>query len=527
MCLYTRKLLCWYLVWSLILLSSSSNGGICPAKCNNCKSDSGGNIITAMCKDVKIPALPDTLEELTVSDASGMTAIMFQQFRTFVLRGKSELTMLKIQNYQIATLHGQCFQGSPSLLTLDLSKNQLIQISEENFEGLRNLSYLSLNQNKLTKLGDFVFRQLTLLESLNIALNTLHAIGENDFKGLTNLKNLDLQSNQIATIHIAAFQGLKSLRTINLKKNELTSIGPGLFGTLPNLQTLILEMNKIRHIDPESMINTSITFLNLMQNEITKMPTKFLQNISNENLDVNLARNNISMIDAGELQRIILKTLYLVRNSISIIHEDAMCYSFIETLDLQQNLLQHLPEGLQNSLNQSNTVLLDNNPWSCDCAIQWMQSLLRKGVLEPQCAQPLSYRGQKLSQILHDLEISCGDMATLPVPSRHFPVPPRLNPVTPHLEKKTTTCQHTITTSKQTTPQAIKTDEKGNNSTIAIAAGTVIGFILLVGFIVSMVIYLNMSKVKVAPDFSINCKKPDLNFRPRLKYLPQNTQYQV
>jgi hypothetical protein len=283
-------------------------------------------------------------------------------------------------------------------------------------------------------------------------------------------------------------------------------------------------MNKIRHIDPQSIGNTPVTYLNVMQNEVTKIPTEFLQQVSNINLEVNFARNNITTINAGDLQRITLKTLYLVGNLISTVHEDALCNSFIEKLDLEQNQLTHLPEGLQNSLNQSNTVLLDNNPWSCDCSIKWMELLLKKDVLEPRCAQPISYQGQKLSEIVHDLEISCGGMATLPVPSRHFPIPPRLNPVTPHLERKTTTCQHT--THKKTTPKAIN-DDKGNNFPIAIIAGIVIGVILLVFIIISIVIYLNMSKVKVGPEFSISCRKPDLNFKPTLKYAPQKNQYLV
>lgn len=520
------KFLCWYQIWSLIILSSSISGGNCPQKCYNCKYDSSGSVTAATCKDVQIPMLPKTLQELQVSDATGMNAIMFRQFRSFVLNGMSSLTTLSIQNYKISTLNGQCFQGAPGLQMLDLSKNAIGQISEINFEGLQSLSYLSLNQNKLTKIGDSVFQHLTDLVDLKIALNHLDVIEQNDFKGLVSIRSIDLQSNNIHTIHTLAFQGLKTLETINLQSNELTRIHSSLFGNLPNLKTLSLQRNKISYIAQNSVPNSPVTYINLMNNEFTKVPTEFLQNVSNTLLEVNLARNKISRIEAGELQRIVLKTLFLVANSIVFIHPDALCYSFIEKLDLEQNLLKKLPEGLQNSLNQSNTVLLDNNPWSCDCDIQWMELLLKTNIAEPVCAQPLSYHGQKLSQILDDLEISCGDLATLPVPSMHFPVPPRLNPVTPHLERKTTTCQTSSTvTRKQQTDSLETTGEKGNNSITAIVAGTVSGVIVLAVFIVFIVIYLKMSTVKIAPEFNTDCKKPDKNFKPVLKYAPQSNNY--
>lgn len=76
-------------------------------------------------------------------------------------------------------------------------------------------------------------------------------------------------------------------------------------------------------------------------------------------------------------------------------------------ISLEQNLLRHLHVEIRHSLNQSTTVLLGDNPWSCDCDIQWFKILLRDNIQEPVCAEPPSYRGHKVSQILDDLSVPC------------------------------------------------------------------------------------------------------------------------
>lgn len=516
------KYLCWYQIWSLLFLSSSIGRGNCPRKCDHCEEDTKGNLIKATCKDVQIPSLPDTLTELRVSDASKMTSYASYQFSMFMLADKVNLTILKVQRYEIAVLRDECFRGSPNLLVLDLSKNSISQISENNFNGLHKVLFLSLTMNKLTNISNFDFRQLSALEELDIAQNSVNSISENAFKGLMNLKRIDLQSNNISSMNKAVFQGLQTLEDINLQNNQLTQIESGLFGNLPNLRRLNLKMNNIQFIHPESMTNTWLTYLDLSQNEITQIPTEFLQRVSNKSLEVNAARNHISKINDGGLQSVTLETLYLVSNSLSLIHKDALRSSFIKKLDFQQNCLRHLPEGLKKYLNQSNTVLLANNPWSCDCSIHWVKSLLKKDILEPVCAEPLSYHGQTLSQVLDDLEISCGNSEPLPVPKKHILVPPRLKPAIPHLLEKTSTYLTTTTTTKYTTSQTDK--EKGGNSNIAIIAGMVSGVIVLV-VLIGIVIIMNIAKVKVAPELKLNCTIQKMNFKPQLKYMPQSKEY--
>lgn len=502
----------------------------CPQACyNSCKYSKAGEIIEAKCSDVIIQSLPNSLIRLWVSDATSASTLPLGLLANFVLHGKVDLKILKMENYHVTTLAGQCFLDVSTLKSLDLSKNDILQIREDNFVGLTDLVFLSLNRNKLQSIGAFSFKELTSLTELNIAVNFIAALGEHDFAGLTQVRKIDLQSNVISSIHPNAFRNLSTVEKVILKNNRLTTIEAHVFQNLANLGTINLQNNSIHALEPTSMRGANLVELNLVQNKLTEIPTKFLQGISSLRLTVNLAGNNISEIPANALNGVTLGTLFLVSNMLRKIHPDALNNSFIRMLDLQQNSLHHIPEGLKKDINQSNLVLLSNNPWSCDCSIQWVRSLLNSTNQEPVCAEPVSYFGYLLSEVLKDLDISCGQPhRPLPAPSKALPVPPKQNPITPR--KKTTTPQITTTnasvqstsvSAEKSTPRHSEVsgdNEKGDNSNVSgIVIGTIAGVAVLC-VVILMLLKHFLVKVKVLPDPTMAVSRPDLNHKQQLKY---------
>lgn len=400
-----------YVVVYLQLLEacSASNTTVpCPSKCgNSCKYNSEGEIISAKCKDVVVQHLPNSLQVLHIFDVADPYAMPLGRFTDFILDSKENLTSLKIENYRLRILESNCFLNSPNLESLDLTRNVIETISEDSFTGLTNLTYLNLNQNSLAKLGDYLFRQLPSLTELYISVNKLTSLGEDDFSGLTNIAKIVLQSNQITSIEEGTFSKLSTIEDINLQENKLTLIDRGLFANLPNLKYLNLQMNDIKTMDPLSMVGTKLLMLKVAENELTVIPTVLLQNIGNADLIVNFARNNITTISDGDFSGVTLKGLSLTTNRISQIGSEALQNSFIQMLDLKDNLLQHLPAAILEDVNPVMNLMLKNNPWSCDCDIQSVVSLIQITKEELTCATPKNYSGRALSNVTEELKVTC------------------------------------------------------------------------------------------------------------------------
>lgn len=380
----------------------------CPQECGTCEFNLQGEVIKANCRDIVIQQLPNSLESLYVTELLDFRKMPLGKFLSFILYEKENLTSLKIELYQLTSLEQDCFQHSPNLERLDLSRNKISKISEDSFTGLMNLTYLNLNQNSLQKLEDFEFRQLPALTELYISVNKIITLTEHVFSGLNNIVKIVLQTNQIASISENTFNSLATVQDINLQGNKLTSVNGQMFANLPSLKMLNLQMNEISVIDPASLVGTRNLFmLKMAENELTVVPAEVLQSIGNSNLTVSFARNQITELLDNALDGVILRKLSFTTNNISVINPLALHNSNIQMLDLKENSLQHLPENLMEDLSQSAEVLLRDNPWSCDCDIQSVVTLVKITDEELICASPQNYSGLLLSNVTDELREVC------------------------------------------------------------------------------------------------------------------------
>ena len=185
-------------------------------------------------------------------------------------------------------------------------------------------------------------------------------------------------------------------------------------------------------------------------------------------------------------------------------------------LDLQQNLLKHIPEGLARSLDQSNGLLLANNMWSCDCDIQWVRGLLINSTnQEPTCAEPLKYFGQTLINAITDMEVTCSDTnVSLPVPPTYGYQTPKLDHV-----KKSEPHNGSMTTQ----PSIMQPSSQVDNHSISagIIAGVTVGILVLV-IAILVVVKMLLGKPKIEPDPVFVVIRKDVNFKPFMKYTPQD-----
>ncbi|XP_069789813.1 platelet glycoprotein Ib beta chain isoform X2 [Narcine bancroftii] len=83
-------------------------------------------------------------------------------------------------------------------------------------------------------------------------------------------------------------------------------------------------------------------------------------------------------------------------------------------IQLSHNKLSTIPNGLFDSLRDLESVTLDNNPWACDCNIQYLRSWLLKQDDKSQykhlnCSSPAALQDRRILYLTEDEVISTCD----------------------------------------------------------------------------------------------------------------------
>ena len=504
----------------------------CPRNCRVCNYGNQGKLVEVKCEDISFRDLPVTLKHIFISDAVGLLQLPFGRLTDFIFTARTALETLTIHNYAITSIQDGCFKTNKYLRTLDLSNNKIVSLKEETFQGLTRLTDLNLNRNRLAAINGSIFRHLISLRRLHLALNLIINIGEYDFYGLKYLLSLDLQSNKIESIHPSSFRATPNLEDINLLNNHLSTVGAGVFKRLNWLKQVNLRNNRIISLDKDCISSKSLLEVNLVQNNISVIPTMFLVTVSNPKLDVKLARNMIREIKYNELVNVCLKALYLSSNQISVIEPYAFQHTDIATIDLGQNNLTTIPTTVWYYLNASKILNLDNNPLSCDCELQWLAQSLEKTVTDvhqPTCARPRQYFGRKLIDIAENLTQNCNE--SYYIPPKQQPVvpdlktPPKHSMATPQLR---TTMSRTLTTKVITmvtatyksksnhSPKPVE-QNKENNNNVPLIVGVCISIIILLCVIISVIVYKVTRPFRIIePELTVPCRKPDTSFKTKL-----------
>ncbi|XP_056144900.1 TLR4 interactor with leucine rich repeats-like [Lampris incognitus] len=256
---------------------------------------------------------------------------------------------------------------------LDLSRNLLTALPPGSFGALWGLKVLLLKENNITFVSDRAFINLWSLQRLDLSQNQLSALGEGFSLGLNSLFELFLAHNRLTVLESKTLQNLDNLVKLDLSANLIELVKPGALSSLTALRRLLLDGNQLTTLDLELLSTLhSLEVLGLRGNRIHTAEQEVFAPLS-----------NLALLDLGfnRLSRLHFKTLLSIQTA-------------------------------------SVHILLEANPWHCDCDLQRVfhkLATIRRLFLDDykrlRCSQPKELRGSLMVEV--DNELCVGETVTV------------------------------------------------------------------------------------------------------------------
>ncbi|XP_049883851.1 carboxypeptidase N subunit 2-like [Pectinophora gossypiella] len=342
--------------------------------CSTCSCDAGA--VDCQKRDIRRPFLWEDWEGLKPHQPTSVD-LSFNPLGSLTKIAPLPIQHLTLSSCEIESIQGRSFSKLADLVTLDLSYNKIVSLDRQVFEGptipgqepqpFAKMRTLNLSHNELHALPQDLFIALPELTTLDLSGNPLRYIDQVTMAAvtmLTKLKELNLSSCELETLPEGLFRRQRRLERLDLSANLFTSV-PATLGETANLVYLRLDENPFASLDEGTAISKLTSLQELHLNRLSK-----LQSISEGALgqlesltSLYLCCNRrLTTLDPGflmwtdelEVERFpLLQKLHLNNNNLSIISS--------EYLDRWDRLVE---------------VDVSNNPYTCDCHIQWMIDVL-------------------------------------------------------------------------------------------------------------------------------------------------------
>ncbi|XP_068602568.1 matrix-remodeling-associated protein 5-like [Brachionichthys hirsutus] len=211
---------------------------------------------------------------------------------------------------------------------------------------------------------------------INLGFNSISRIGNSSLTGLKETELLMLHSNDLHHLPDAVFRDMKSLQILKLSYNKLRAISsPLIFSGLTSLLRLYLDHNLLQHVHPRALLQLpSLRLLRLQGNRLHQLHPHALCTLS------------------------LLNTFY---------------FSTLRHIDLSNNSLTTLPRETLMTAPLLDSLVLNSNPWSCDCSMNWFLAWTQShpGLMKcpsgpncPVCGSLDSFQGHG---VLEQMDLSC------------------------------------------------------------------------------------------------------------------------
>lgn len=187
--------------------------------------------------------------------------------------------------------------------------------------------------------------------------NSLSRLFPNEFANFYNAVSLHLENNGLHDIVPGAFLGLQLVKRLHINNNKIRSFRKSTFLGLDDLEYLQADFNLLRDIDPAVFKDLNkLEVLILNDNLITAIPINVFQHVP------------------------------------------------ITHLDLRGNRIKTLPyEGVLEQIPGIAEVLLEDNPWDCNCDLvslkEWLENIPQNALIgRVICEAPTRLQGNDLNE---------------------------------------------------------------------------------------------------------------------------------
>ncbi len=264
------------------------------------------------------------------------------------------IEVLDLSHNRLGSLRAGELVQAPRLSVLDLSANRINLLGDLALRELSELRELDLSDNRLAALPPSLFSvEKPALERLHLQNNSLTLLPPKIFSGLSGLAVLNLSMNAIASDLISAqtFAGLENLLALDLSHNRLTRLDEDALSQLPALKILRLQHNGIKTLAPSALVlQSSLQMLSLSSNKLQELDESSFESLA-ELKSLSLDHNEIADLPDNIFENtIVLEDLTLDNNKLKKIPKSISSLGGLSTLDLGENDIKELTEGVFNNL---------------------------------------------------------------------------------------------------------------------------------------------------------------------------------
>lgn len=332
------------------------------------------------------------------------------------------------------------------LKVIDFRHNKINQIVKNCFTKLNYLEEIDLSFNELTaeKLKPEIFEgkyspdeyePLKSLKRLRLSYNLLQTLDDEIFEHTKHLQELYLDNNPFQIVHttvVQAFNDLSQLQLLDMSRMELSSLPVDVFHPLRALKVLKLDGNLFKTIPEALKYAQNVRELTLDENPIGDLTGKNVMWPMPKLQKLNMTfMGSMRVIGKGGLGGLeSLEELQLAHNHhLRFIHPSAFTFPendnpdreqwpVVKKLFLNNNNLSSLDIHTFIRWKEMDEIHLHDNPWLCDCELQWVSNQLIPVVKKTTphlidhitCAAPHPLMGQKLVDLSDDAsDLRCLD----------------------------------------------------------------------------------------------------------------------
>lgn len=324
---------------------------------------------------------------------------------------KANVTYISLKDNALETLDMN-YLPLTMLEFLDVSNNQIKTITtfRQKKDNSIKLKTLLLRSNQLTGLS--IFQAKSSVEILDLSMNKIEDIQSTTFNNFPKLTKLVLEQSQIVSIDEAAFNSLTDLKTLILTSTNLKNhLSDQLFSKNQKLETVDLSNNSFIEVPFALRSTPSIKTLILNGNLMTSLrPSDFLNRLNLVNLEIKNCPYLTSIDELTFTGMINLKNLTISENpKLAHISKDAFKSNDDKTIllkifDLRNNNISSMSSPIEFPNLKFDDILLEHNPWHCDCKLKWLLTIATTRASLIHCAGPELQRDMELSQFFQTVD---------------------------------------------------------------------------------------------------------------------------